>query len=385
MERSRYDRQERIQGWDQAALTNARVLVAGAGALGNELIKNLALLGIGHILVVDFDRIELSNLSRMVLFRDTDLGRPKAQVAAKAAAILNPDVDLRYVDGDLFYDLGFGFHRHSDLVIGCLDSLAARSHVGVTCALAGVPFLDGGMWGLGGEVRWFMAGDGPCFDCTLDTANRARAFERRSCTGFSTADDEPAQSTTAFTAAIIGGMLAQETTRYLCGMKVHAGEALVYNGMSFSMHRSTLLRSDDCRYHSVYRDVIELECGVHQIRVSELLERAQREVGEHAILELGRDFLLGFVCNGCNRSEEVNSLLGRVDESRIRCSNCGRARNTQIISRLDSSSPYINRYLSELGVPPGEVLAVRSGQKVGFYELSGDIQHFWSRKPALVV
>src|SRR5689334_17642368 len=103
MEANRYDRQERITGWDQAALRNAYVLVAGAGALGNELIKNLTLMGVGHLLIIDSDTIEPSNLSRTVLFRETDIGKPKAQTAAKAAALLNPEVDLRWIDGDLFF------------------------------------------------------------------------------------------------------------------------------------------------------------------------------------------------------------------------------------------------------------------------------------------
>jgi molybdopterin/thiamine biosynthesis adenylyltransferase len=175
---------------------------------------------------VDFDRIELSNLSRTLLFRDADVGRSKARVAAKVAARLNPDVDLRSMDGDLFYDVGLGFYRHADLVVGGLDSLAARSQVGLSCALAGVPFLDGGMWALGGEVRWFMSGDGPCFECTLNDADRERAYERRSCTGFRVEGVEPYERhvpTTVSTAAVIGGLLAQETARYLCGIAVHGG------------------------------------------------------------------------------------------------------------------------------------------------------------------
>lgn len=375
----KYDRQKRLQGWDQTRLATARVMVAGAGALGNELIKNLVLLGIGHLLVIDFDKIEVSNLSRTVLFRDADVGQPKAQVAAKTAALLNSDVDVRYIDGDLFTDVGLGFYRHSDIAVGCLDNLAARSRVGVSCALAGIPFLDGGMWGLGGEVRWFMAGEGSCFDCTLDLADRARAYERRSCTGFLTDDDyDSPQATTTFTAALIGALLAQETVRYLCGMKVAAGEALVYNGMNVTMHRSALVQRDGCDYHRPYSEVSELNRVAHQITVSELLDRAASEVGEYPILELGRDFLLGFVCEGCHRREEVNAVLGRINEARIKCSNCGRARTPRIISRIDGRSPYVNHHLTELGVPPGEVLAVRSGETMRLYELSLDVGNFWA-------
>src|SRR5579885_420265 len=82
----RFHRFRLISWWDQQKLRDAKVLVVGAGALGNEIVKNLALLGIGNILIADLDRVENSNLSRSVLFREADNGRPKAEVAARGAA-----------------------------------------------------------------------------------------------------------------------------------------------------------------------------------------------------------------------------------------------------------------------------------------------------------
>src|SRR4051794_3926885 len=82
IEESRYERLEQISWWQQATLRRAKILVAGAGALGNEILKHLALLGIGRVVVVDFDRIELSNLSRAIFFRAADAGSAKADVIA---------------------------------------------------------------------------------------------------------------------------------------------------------------------------------------------------------------------------------------------------------------------------------------------------------------
>lgn len=381
MTADRYDRQQRIDGWDQAALARARVLIAGAGAVGNELIKNLALLGVGHLLIVDFDRIEESNLSRTVLFENSDVGRAKAPVAAQAAARLNPELDVRYIDGDLFYDLGLGFYRHCDLVVGGLDSLAARSQVGLSCALAGIPFLDGGMWALGGEVRWFMAGDGPCFECTLSEEDRRRAYERRSCTGFRRQEFEPFERrvpTAVSTAAIIGGLLAQETSRYLCGWEVAAGQAAVYNGLTLTMHRTTLSRDPNCPYHQPYPDVIELDRRAAELTGRELLDRAAADLGGSPLLALGRDFLLGFDCPNCHRREPVAAFLNQVNEEQVTCPHCGAQRQPEIVSHLDDRSAYADRSLSELGVPPGEVLAVRMGAALKLYELSGDVADFWA-------
>src|SRR5438309_2249636 len=88
----RFARFEAIKWWNQELLRNSRILVIGAGALGNEVIKNLSLLGVGHLVIVDMDRIEKSNLCRSVLFRQSDEGAFKSAVAARAARELYPEI-----------------------------------------------------------------------------------------------------------------------------------------------------------------------------------------------------------------------------------------------------------------------------------------------------
>src|SRR3954468_12759044 len=91
----RYSRLRLISWWRQEKLAAAKVLVVGAGALGNEVIKNLALLGVGMTYVIDLDNVEPSNLSRSVLFRAEDGGRAKAEVAAKRGMEINPEVSIK--------------------------------------------------------------------------------------------------------------------------------------------------------------------------------------------------------------------------------------------------------------------------------------------------
>src|SRR3954463_8917044 len=90
----RFARLEAIDWWDQELVRAARILVVGAGALGNEVIKNLALLGVGHVIVADMDHVELSNPSRSILFRSEDEGRSKADCAARAARTIYPDLQI---------------------------------------------------------------------------------------------------------------------------------------------------------------------------------------------------------------------------------------------------------------------------------------------------
>lgn len=369
----RYARQRLIDWWDQPRLQAATVLVAGAGALGNELLKNLALIGVGRLIIVDFDHIERSNLSRTVLFNTDDIGQPKAFAAARAVARLNPNVDAIAVNGDLFYDIGLAYYRHADLVIGCVDSLAARSQIGLNCALAGVPYLDGGMWALGGEVRWFLAGDGPCFDCTMNASDRLVAHERRSCTGFhSPSWEEPEPlPTTASTASIIGGLLTQEASKRLCQQPIMAGKAIVYNGARLSMHRTQLPYNPVCDSpHQPYDGVIELpNATAAAFTPAQLLHIAGPEATE---VQLGHDFLTNFSCSNCGRVEAINQPWGKVPASRRCCPHCDALRAFEIVNRVESGSPYQHRLLQQLGVPAGAVLAVRIAKQLTLYELTGD-------------
>ena len=113
----RFSRFDKVEWWDRSRMRSARVLVAGAGALGNEVIKNLALLGIGHLAVADMDHVEISNLTRSPLFRASDAGQPKAECAVRAARDLYPDIDARALVGNITADLGLGWVRWADVVV----------------------------------------------------------------------------------------------------------------------------------------------------------------------------------------------------------------------------------------------------------------------------
>lgn len=120
-EEDRYSRLRLIPWWDQEKIQNARIMVVGAGALGNELVKNLTLLGVGNILILDMDSIENSNLTRSVLFRRSDVGSFKAEIAAERAIEINPDVNAVGIVANIIDDIGLGVFRRMDVVLGGLD------------------------------------------------------------------------------------------------------------------------------------------------------------------------------------------------------------------------------------------------------------------------
>ena len=146
---SRYDRQERVSWWDQDRLRLGRVLVVGAGALGNEVVKNLVLLGVGDIVVIDPDSVELSNLARCVLFRAEDEGRPKAEVIARRASELNPEPHVTGIVGDV-RSLGTGVAARADVIVGALDNREARLYCNRLAARTGRHWVDGAIEALTG-------------------------------------------------------------------------------------------------------------------------------------------------------------------------------------------------------------------------------------------
>ena len=135
----------------QNQVSAARVMVVGCGALGNEVLKNLVLMGVTHIVVVDFDIVEMGNLTRSVLFTKSDAERKrlKVEVVAERLQQMNAAVEVTAICGDIAYDVGLGLVRQMDVVIGCVDSRWARFCINRLCMRAGIPWVDGGTEGSG--------------------------------------------------------------------------------------------------------------------------------------------------------------------------------------------------------------------------------------------
>lgn len=159
-EEDRYSRLRLIPWWDQDRLKHAVVMVVGAGALGNELIKDLTLLGIGRILIYDIDTIENTNLTRSVLYRAKDVGRYKAEVAAQRAMEMNPDVKAKAFVSNIIDDVGLGVFRRMDGVLGGLDNREARLSINQSCYKVNKPWIDGAIEALNGVARVFVPGHG---------------------------------------------------------------------------------------------------------------------------------------------------------------------------------------------------------------------------------
>ena len=371
-ETDRFDRFRLISWWDQARLKSAKVLVIGAGALGNEIVKNLALLGIGNIIVADMDRIEASNLSRSVLFRGEDCGRYKADVAAAAAKQIYPDIAARAFVGNVVYDLGLGVFRWADAIIGGLDNREARVAINRAAARAGRTWIDGAIERLDGVARVFTPTTGPCYECTMSEVDWKMLEARRSCALLSRQEMiEGKVPTTPTTSSVIAAIQCQEAVKLLHGMEVMEG-GFVFNGRTHESYPVRYKRMPDCPSHEADEPIEIFPTRSDETTLSQLLDRVRRDLGDDAVIELNQDVLSGLECSKCGTRERVLASLGKVTEAQGRCPKCGDNRIPHTFHTIDGSEDFLDRTLRDIGVPSWDVLAGRRGMEQRFYEFRHD-------------
>jgi adenylyltransferase/sulfurtransferase len=374
----RFARFELISWWDQERLASAKVLVIGAGALGNEILKNLALLGIGSVFVADLDTVENSNLSRSVLFRAEDCGRAKAEVAAERAREIYPQQKVRPYRGNIVYDLGLGVYRWADVIIGGLDNREARVAINAAASRAGKAWIDGAIERLDGVARVFDPAIGPCYECTMSEVDWKMLEARRSCALLSRDEMEAGKvPTTPTTGSVIAGIQVQEAVKFLHGMDTLSGQGFVFDGTYHQSYLVTYTQKPDCPMHEPLGEVTVLEHGAANWTVGELLERVRADMGRSdAVAEFNQDLLAGLHCARCGESEPLFASLGKVTESQGRCPQCGEHRAPEVYHTLGDDerreAAMRDRTLREIGVPLWDVLTGRAGAHQLHYELGGD-------------
>jgi molybdopterin/thiamine biosynthesis adenylyltransferase len=376
----RFDRFRLIAWWDQSKLSAAKVLVIGAGALGNEIVKNLALLGIGNILVADMDRVENSNLSRSVLYRESDNGRFKADVAVEAASAIYPEIRAHAFNGNVVYDLGMGVFRWADVVIAGLDNREARLSINRSCQKVNRPWIDGAIESIAGTARVFHPGDGPCYECTMSQTDWKLLQARRSCNLLSRSDMEQGKTpTTPTIASIIAAIQCQEAVKLLHGMPTISGRGWVFEGLSADSYLVEYQRKDDCLSHETLSHIHALDAGVDDLPIGELLSEAHRLL-PGSQLELSRDVLRSLDCPRCGQSETMFVSLGKVRAEKAPCPNCpGVRREVKTFFQIGNDSftndrGFLDKTLGQIGIPPLDIVIARSGGEAIGFELAADRQ-----------
>jgi adenylyltransferase/sulfurtransferase len=362
---SPYHRQELITWWDQKALLSAKVLVVGAGALGNEIVKNLALVGVGNITIVDMDIIEHTNLARCVFFRRDDELKLKAEVLAREASRMNTDVKTEYFTSPI-QELGDAFLLQFDLILAGLDNREARVWLGAAAKRTGKVWIDAAIEGLMGKVQTFVP-DGPCYACTMGDKDWEALTKRLSCKLLGVEEMEGGHApTNATTSSIIAGIQTQEAIKYLVGKSdFYALENKVWRmlGEQMATFTSVVEISDDCPFHYDFTE----------ISGTAALPKTMNEIWsifdqpENAVLSFYDDFIAIDQCPGCSDA----SKFGYKDlmKKQGTCQSCDITLTVNLSSRVSKSDDLASASINANNWPMQTLVEFKSDSGIRRYRL----------------
>jgi len=369
----RYARHSLIDWFDQDAIRRQRLIVVGAGAVGNEVLKNLALLGVGELAVYDRDTVEAHNLTRSVLFRESDVGQAKALCAAVRLRELDPSVRITPFVGDFWAYLTLVDVATADAVFSCVDNFEARVRLNRLCAITGTPLINVGIDSRFCVVEHFgfTANERvPCYECGLPATAYAAMARRYSCGGLRrVAVAENKVPTTILTSSAAASLAVSVHLRSAAdGVAPHARR---YFHDSFTGHTTDA-------------DIARLEgcpgCG-------DLLDRrltiaADRRIEPRLLTFLRTsnvgpiffsDRILTSVRCGCT-PDEPSQVIFRVadcyDETLVRCPKCGE-RSREVGLRDQFSLEELVRDYGGRTLPGKFVMSCHDDLQL-FVELQGD-------------
>lgn len=370
---------------------NARVLVAGAGALGNEVVKNLALFGIGHIYVVDFDRIEISNLTRSVLFREEDAYNHsyKSEIVAKRAMEINPQIKVVPIVGNLYSEVGFGLYKSVDVIIGCLDSRIARYWLNKLAMRAGKTWIDGSIENMTGVVRVYTPGVS-CYECGLSREEFNNIMLRTGCADVVRMQGNAGRvATTPISASVIGAMQVQEAMKIIhlsegeteeVPFKTLQGKMLRYEGMtnSVNIYKYASWKST-CPAHEEWSNIVKAESLSAEDTVDTVLKTLRSILNVNA-LEINmrnNKFIDKIVSDKPEKEFMVKIPESQLDDyiannEELRKLSYKTIFHKVFIENIDETFPYKDMSLKDIGIPLFDIMQVSTEKGQYFVELTKD-------------
>ena len=384
----------------QNQVSAAYVMVVGCGALGNEVLKNLVLMGVTHIVVVDFDFVEMGNLTRSVLFSKSDAERKrlKVEVVAERLQQMNDALEVTAICGDIAYDVGLGLIRQMDVVIGCVDSRWARFCINRLCMRAGIPWVDGGIDGLEGTVRVFAPGKN-CYACNLGPEGLKDLARRMPCSGIIRRQEQAGSApTTSIIASIIGAIEVQEALKIIITgvrrqesgdrsqesgdrrqgdgeMTSLCGKMLYYDGEHTTVRIADYQAYDDeCPEHELWAPVRQTAVS-DATPVGEALQCWTQELNAREVtLCLANDCFVDYVSRRDNDERISMMVPGRsvADKVAGESSLDGlplSALYQHEYRHIDTGFPYPSLTLAQLGIPQHDVVQVTADGESFYLEI----------------
>jgi molybdopterin/thiamine biosynthesis adenylyltransferase len=374
-----------LAGYDPALLAEGKVLVVGLGALGQNVVQNLSLLGIGRLMLVDFDTFEGHNATRSPFFPTraevARLGRGKAAVVAhRAAQVSTASEPAVYYSADLIQVLGDGAVSWADVVVAAVDSMTARAWLAERCRLLGRPMVEGGFSGPDFNLSAFAATAGTvCYRC-----GRPDRESSMSCTAYALAAEKanivPAIQTSA---AVLGGYQAEQVVQLIHGRLDRLGQRSYGNVRRETLQTAVLTVNDGCPGLHVPEPVIGTvdDLGAAPT-LAHFLRAVEARFGS-AVLELSEPVIANLSCTRCR----YPCLVQAGESSWLvapRCTECGGPWPRTEVFSPDSSMKFhtSDRLGDELAGTPLVNIGLRAGASVraalddgpsGLLRIAGDV------------
>jgi len=276
----------------QEKLLDARVLVVGAGGLGCPAALYLAAAGVGHIGLMDFDRVDESNLQRQVLYSTGDVGQMKVEAAAKRLRALNPDVEVIPIPEQLTSLNADEIIPQYDYILDGTDNFATRYLVNDACVLFGKTNVYGSVFRFEGQVSILAHQDGPCYRCMFPVP--PGAGEIPNCAAAGVLGVLPGQ---------IGTAQATEAIKLIvgCGTPL-IGQLLVFDALGMNWRKMRIARNPNCpicgdnpeitelQDYEVFCGEVHLPEGVESKPAEEVLELCEAAGDELLLLDVRLHF-----------------------------------------------------------------------------------------------
>ncbi|HXM58938.1 MAG TPA: ThiF family adenylyltransferase [Candidatus Dormibacteraeota bacterium] len=371
----------RLAGYDPQRLLAARLLIVGAGAIGQNLALDLALSGVGEIWIVDFDEFEPHNATRSPLFPSAEesarWGRRKAPAVAHKLRerMTAPGGRVRYANAPI-QECGELPLFEADLVLAAVDTQAARAYLAERAKLLGVPLLEAGFHGAQLNLAFFGDGpEGPCYRC--GAPDKVGAF---SCQRYALEAEAqgviPAVQTGA---AALAAMQAETAIMYLLGQHTLWDQRVYMDLRSLELRTVRLVRNEHCPgvHHRgrVGGGPLDVTAGD---RLADLLEAARDRLPD-AVPRLGEPVVMRNFCTLCGSLCDVRAPEWRWLRD-TRCADCG-GPWPAASGRMPGSSTFVDADDEELlaltcrqaGLAPGGFVEVEAGGDTRLLRLSGDL------------
>ncbi|NQU85085.1 MAG: ThiF family adenylyltransferase [Mariniphaga sp.] len=385
-----------ISWFDIGKVAKATVMVVGAGALGNEVLKNLALLGVGNIIIVDFDRIEYSNLTRSVLFRTTDAEKQayKSEIAAERIKEINPEINVIWLNGDIEKEVGLGYFRASNVIIGCLDSILARYVVNNYAFRLNKPWIDGGIRNLDGHASVYDKGKA-CYACSLADESKQNMAIREGCADvFQESLSFGRVATTPISASIIGAVQVQEALKIIHGYKDGDrfenfqvcrslnSKSFYYEGMNMDAYSIISPNYfDNCPHHDSWENIIEDINITTKTTIQDLFVYFEKRYGDNIEkIYLRNPFITHILIRPEERKYEAMIPDSKVQEFILKNDiKIGLEETAYKLPSpeggyyfIDESFKWKNLTLEQVGVPDFDILHIETKSKDYYIELTSE-------------